>query len=236
MSEERNIKVGLIACSGEELAEGTLTRTAVRFVLEKLRPEKTVTICLPLFLAGESGERNFAKSYPTIAVDGCGKLCAKVGTEKYSGKVDGVVNVEELLKGWGVTPPSSRRALDDDGVKLAWRIAEEIASRVDAILDNCARVPETLEEKAQGEPVCSCMAGAMKKTPVRVGETSLELAAIEPLFNFMEGLPELPPDEVRRELVHQIKLYNGPLDEVPESALANALYDLFQARAHRSGT
>ncbi len=42
-------KVGLIACSGEELAEGTVTRWAVRKVLEMLRPNDTVTLCLPLF-------------------------------------------------------------------------------------------------------------------------------------------------------------------------------------------
>jgi hypothetical protein len=34
-------KVGLISCSGEELAEGTVTRRAVRKVLETLRPDDT---------------------------------------------------------------------------------------------------------------------------------------------------------------------------------------------------
>ena len=53
--------------------------------LEGLRPQQTVTLCLPLFLAGEGGERRFASEHPTITVDGCDKLCAKRGTEKYSG-------------------------------------------------------------------------------------------------------------------------------------------------------
>ena len=48
-------KVGIVACSGEELAEGTVTRLAALKVLEELRPAKTVTICLPLFLAGGEG-------------------------------------------------------------------------------------------------------------------------------------------------------------------------------------
>ncbi len=39
-------KVGIVACSGEELAEGTVTRLAALKVLEVLRPEDTVTICL----------------------------------------------------------------------------------------------------------------------------------------------------------------------------------------------
>ena len=62
-------KIGLISCSGEELPEGTVTRRAVRRVLETLRPNNTVTLCLPLFLAGGEGERTFARHYPTIAVD-----------------------------------------------------------------------------------------------------------------------------------------------------------------------
>ena len=42
-------KVGIIACSGEELSEGTVTRLAALRVLEQMRPNDTVTICLPLF-------------------------------------------------------------------------------------------------------------------------------------------------------------------------------------------
>ena len=34
-------KVGIVACSGEELPEGTVTRLAVLKVLEQLRPADT---------------------------------------------------------------------------------------------------------------------------------------------------------------------------------------------------
>src|SRR5512136_88802 len=79
-------KVGLISCSGEEMPEGTVSRLATRRVLESLQPGQTVTICLPLFLAGGEGDRSFARFYPTIAIDGCRKRCAARGTEIYSGK------------------------------------------------------------------------------------------------------------------------------------------------------
>ena len=81
MSEEI-IKAGIISCSGEAIPEGTIARLATRQVLETLRPGKAVTLCLPLFLAGEEGERNFAKTHPTIAIDGYEKQCAKWGTRK----------------------------------------------------------------------------------------------------------------------------------------------------------
>src|SRR5512135_2267648 len=92
-------KVGLIACSGEELPEGTISRLAVRKVLEMLRPERTVTLCLPLFLAGEERERAFARFYPTIAVDGCDRRCAARATERYSAKPAASVVVTDVLAG-----------------------------------------------------------------------------------------------------------------------------------------
>ena len=60
-------KVGIVACSGEELAEGTVTRLAALKVPEELRPAQIVTICLPLLLDGGEGNRAFAKLYPTTS-------------------------------------------------------------------------------------------------------------------------------------------------------------------------
>ena len=52
MSELAGCKVGIVAGSGEELPEGTVSRLAALEVLGLRRPRDTVTICLPLFLAG----------------------------------------------------------------------------------------------------------------------------------------------------------------------------------------
>src|SRR5512134_4052511 len=91
-------KVGIVACSGEEMAEGTVTRLAALKVLEQLRPSDTVTICLPLFLAGGEGDRAFARFYPTIAIDGCELRCAARATEMYSGKPAASFVVTELVE------------------------------------------------------------------------------------------------------------------------------------------
>ena len=95
-------KVGIVACSGEELPEGTVTRLAALKVLEQLRPADTVTICLPLFLAGGEGDRAFARFYPTIAVDGCNLRCAARGTEMYSGKPAVSLVVSDLVQQKGL--------------------------------------------------------------------------------------------------------------------------------------
>lgn len=128
-------KVGLISCSGEELACGTLSRVAVRRVLESLRPDDTVTLCLPLFLAGSEQERGFARFYPTIAVDGCDKQCAKRATEKYSGKVAEAVVVDKLLADKGIPVDAQwRHTPGSEGMQAAEVVAEELARQVDAVL------------------------------------------------------------------------------------------------------
>ena len=54
-------KVGVLSCSGEEYFGGTIARLATRKVMEELRIGKTVTLCLPLYLAGGEEEREFRK-------------------------------------------------------------------------------------------------------------------------------------------------------------------------------
>jgi uncharacterized metal-binding protein len=133
MSEETT-KVGIISCSGEAIPEGTIARLAVRRVLESLRPGKTATLCLPLFLAGEEGERNFAITHPTISIDGCPKQCAKWGTEKHSGPVSAALVVSEILGTDAAScSRSSRHAsqIDRDAVSS---VAEKIAIEVDKVL------------------------------------------------------------------------------------------------------
>ena len=126
-------KSGVVSCSGECCGLGTLSRVATRLVLEELRSDQTVTICLPLFLAGGAQEHGFAKEYPTIAVDGCGKHCAYKAITKYSKEPAAGFDVEALLKEWGIEQPKTRRVLDDENVALARRIAELLASKVDEI-------------------------------------------------------------------------------------------------------
>jgi uncharacterized metal-binding protein len=128
-------KVGVVSCSGEGCIEGTVSRIATRLVLEKLRPEDAVTICLPLFLAGGKEERAFAKEYPTITVDGCDKLCAKIGTERHSGKIASSIVITDLTDSGKCVQSKSKRKLDKEDLALAERVAEKIAQEVDKALN-----------------------------------------------------------------------------------------------------
>jgi uncharacterized metal-binding protein len=133
MMEAEEKKVGIISCSGEECVEGTISRVATRLVLGELRPNKTVTICLPLFLAGGKEERDFARDYPTITVDGCDKKCAKLATERYSGKPASALVVTDLTRNLR-QKLGSRRKLNDESLAVARTIAERIGEEVDELL------------------------------------------------------------------------------------------------------
>lgn len=128
------LKVGIVSCSGEAIPEGTISRIACRRVLDELRPGETVTICLPLFIAGGKEERDFATNYPTITVDGCEKRCAQKSTEKLSGKPTKSLLIPEILKEHGIDPPTSLRNLRPEEKAAAQVVAEEIAKAVDDIL------------------------------------------------------------------------------------------------------
>jgi hypothetical protein len=132
-------KVGIIACSGEKLIGGTLSRAAARIVVEKLRPNSTIVLCEPLFAAGGlerhggQEERNFAKEHPTITIEGCEEECSKIAVEKYSGPAAATIRVDEILKAHPELIPDSREDLGEDGRKLVEIIADEIVKKVDEL-------------------------------------------------------------------------------------------------------
>jgi hypothetical protein len=129
------LKVGIISCSGEECLGGTISRLATRVVLEELKMISTVTLCLPLYLAGGEEERNFAKVFPTISVDGCDKLCAKRSTEKYSGKINGFIDVSKIIGNENAlnTKIVRNKDLKDEHLQMAENVASEIIKAISGI-------------------------------------------------------------------------------------------------------
>ena len=126
-------RIGLISCSGEACSGGNISRAATLEVLHHLKPNETVTICLPLFLAGDEAEREFASRFPTITIDGCKKFCAGIGTTKYSSKPAVEMNLEKYL-GDHCEGQDERWTIEtsDDIVK---EIAQDIAAHVDRLRD-----------------------------------------------------------------------------------------------------
>lgn len=139
-------KIGLISCSGEDCLGGTISRLATRKMLEELRPGETVTICLPLFLAGGEEERGFAAHFPTITVDGCDKCCAKRATEKYSGKVSSAIVVSDII---GKDVAGSEVLTTD-------RLTEEHLAMVDRVAAAIDREFDKINNTGKNNGGCGC--------------------------------------------------------------------------------
>jgi uncharacterized metal-binding protein len=212
-------KVGIVACSGEELPEGTISRLAALKVLEQMRTQDTVTICLPLFLAGGEGDRAFARFYPTIAIDGCEKRCAARGTERYSGKPAASIVVNELMDEAGYAKPSGARRLDEAGLKGVDLVAERTVELIDELLGKkWNRKDGQFREKSElgpapeeaGEPVtatCACGSGIPIQTLVINGQ-EVTLVALPLIFEKSYETGKKPGPDTQKELMEMVNIYN----------------------------
>ncbi len=102
-------KVGIVSCSGEELAEGTVARLAALKVLNELRPRDTVTI------------------------DGCKHMCAAKMVKESGGQVAHEVAVLDVFRRHKELKPEGIAELNEAGRKLARVLAEEVAGDLESI-------------------------------------------------------------------------------------------------------
>ncbi len=251
-------KVGIIACSGEELAEGTVSRVAAHLLLEKLRPGQTVTLCLPLFLAGGQEERAFAKVYPTIAIDGCEKRCAARATEAYSAKPAAEIVVRDVAHHLPHLRADSRRELGEGGRELARHVAEEVAGKVDQILARPAAsgilrlerttpaAPAASSRRSGPTPLaplagtasgtlCLCQAVGPKVTMIQVGDQTVGIVGLDDILQQALAVSGLSDDELRRAILQAVKAHNY-VAPASEGEYAVALWEAFAAYRARRGS
>jgi len=225
-------KVGIVACSGEEMAEGTVTRLAALGVLEQLRPNETVTICLPLFLAGGEGDRAFARFYPTIAIDGCDKRCAARGTEMYSGKPAASIVVTDVIP---TNHLGTARRLSEAGMQAVDVVAEQVAQQVDELLgvkwDRKQGQPSKEVQPAEGLEAkiatCSCGSG-IPIQKVQVDGQEVTFIALPLIFEQFHEAGKLPGDGTAAELMQTVKVYN-PIPDGQEAAYTQAVMHEYTA-------
>ena len=233
-------KVGIVACSGEEIAEGTVTRLAALKVLETLRPADTVTICLPLFLAGGEGDRAFARFYPTISVDGCELRCAARATEMYSSKPAASVMVRDLVKENGLHQLEGRRRLNAAGLQAVDVTAGKISALVDELLEkhwdrrtgSFAGLLESLiplKDNAGTEPVATCACGSgIPVQTLSIAGQEVTLLALPLIFQQFREAKKPPTDATLREMMDTVKIYN-PIPMEAEYDYAAAILRAYTA-------
>ena len=218
------LKVGVISCSGEELPEGTVSRLATRMLLEKLRPGKAVTLCLPLFLSGGENERAFARVHSTIAVDGCDKRCAARATAAYSAPPAATVLVTEVAGARATRNLGTPRRLGPGGEALVRMVAEAISAEVDRLSGSGPAAEEgTGPTAAEG---CACQSSAVPTGTLSVGGDIVSVVALRPILDLVRraGGPGVEDDWRRRELLRHVAI-NNPIPPEREAAYAAVLWD-----------
>ena len=125
-------KVAIIACTGTGKALGTVARQVAYKVVDELRPDKTVLICIPSLTAGVGEYKNLLRKYPSIILDGCVERCASKITSKNKGMIRAKVFLPQMIAKYGLKP-QSRADIGEDGEKLVSKIAEEVAALVDQL-------------------------------------------------------------------------------------------------------
>ena len=219
-------KVGIISCSGEEIPEGTIARQAVRRVLEALRPQQTVTLCLPLFLAGEEGERRFAREHPTITVDGCSKLCAKRGTEKFSGKVSASLVVSDILGDRAKACHRSTRNANKADEEAVWLVAERIASEVDALA--ATRVQTRPSDLPIAGAACCACGSPPSDGKLTINGKSVTISGLPLIFGHLKKKGLRPGNGCGDTLLQSVRVYH-PIESDQEAGYRHSLAAAYEA-------
>jgi len=222
-------KIGIISCSGEAIPEGSISRLATRRVLELLRPDVTVTLCLPLFLAGNEGERNFARTHPTITVDGCAKQCARWGTEQHSGPVSAAIVVSDVLGTASEDCHCSSRDFSEVDTAAVWAVAERIAAEVDTVL--ATATPREASGAESPKAGCGCSSPLPGGAIEIHGQTRI-IAGLPLIFEqcAVSGVPADTGDGTA--LLNAVRIYHAIAPE-EESEYRNVLLQAY--REFRSG-
>jgi uncharacterized metal-binding protein len=195
-------------------------------VLELLRPESTVTLCLPLFLAGEEQERRFAREHPTITVDGCDRLCAKRGTQQYSGQVAASLVVTEIVGDLAGRCHRSARDFDASDEESVWLVAERIAAEVDALSTAAAE-----SGPSEGPQAASCGCSCGSATPgasLTIQGRSVTIHGLPLVFEhlYRQGLE--PAEGSADTIVETVRIYHA-VEPAEESFYRDALLAAYRS-------
>ena len=129
----RGDKVAIISCAGMDKALGSVARACAFKVVERLRPNDTVLICIPPLIADVKPYSELIKEYPVILIDGCAERCATKIAAKNGAKIRGKVFIPQSIQKYGLKP-NTASDIGPEGEELAEKIAEEIAVQIDKLL------------------------------------------------------------------------------------------------------
>lgn len=128
-------KIIIVPCSGIGKTYGTVSREAAYEVIEDLRPERAQLIPLSMLVLGDDDARSALEQNPAITIDGCKLACASKMVEESGGHVAQEYAVLDVYRRYRQFKPRGIAELNEGGLQLAHALAEEVATRVDELLN-----------------------------------------------------------------------------------------------------
>lgn len=126
-------KVVIIACAGTDKALGSVARACAFKVVEKLRPNETLLVCIPPLVADVKPYSELIRKHPSIIVDGCAERCATKIAIKSGAKMKGRIFLPQSAQKYNLKP-NTASDIGSAGEELAEKTAQEIAVQVDKLL------------------------------------------------------------------------------------------------------
>ncbi len=126
-------KIAIVPCSGVGKSYGTVTRTAAHLVTEQLRPGATTLVALAPLVLGDEAARAVVSACPALAIDGCQLACATKMVQASGGTVARTFTVLDTYRRHRDLKPQGIAELNENGLRLARVLAEEIAATIDEV-------------------------------------------------------------------------------------------------------
>jgi uncharacterized metal-binding protein len=135
MIKDTEKRVVIVPCSGIGKSYGSVSREAAYEVVEDLREEQSQLVALSLLVMGDAAARSAVTENPAISIDGCKLACATKIVEESGGKVAKDILVLDVYRRNRRFKPRGIAQLNESGLKLAHVVAEEVAFKVDDLLE-----------------------------------------------------------------------------------------------------
>jgi len=157
-------------------------------------------------------------------VDGCDKLCAKRGTETYSGKVACSLNLTEILGDRLTGCHRSQRDSDKADEQAIWIAAERIAAEVDDLL--AAAPPPPLVSLEVGTGSCACSRPSADGT-LKIDGKSVVINGLPLIFEQLHKKGLAPGEGSADRLLETVRIYHE-IEAGREGAYREALVAGYQ--------
>jgi len=127
MKNEKKTVV-VVACSGIGKSFGSVGREAAYELCENLRPDDTQIVSLSKLVMGDKAARETVARNPVVTIDGCKHMCAAKMVKQIGGTIICEATVFDAYRRHKELKPEGIAELNEQGLKLARVLAEEIAN------------------------------------------------------------------------------------------------------------